>query len=400
MSVGPIVLIVSIGKEINPVLPHVLNTLMKLTCQSRIILGIILLFSVATMGCSSLGLTCFPTGHFLKENAESVLETTPTGVGLMSVPRELDLSVIPIHYLQPGDVLLIEPLDLDSDIQIPGDQKVIHDGTIDLGKYGRVIVAGLTLEMTENLIARTIVDFGEKSTGVNVRLLEPVSKFYVLGEVNSPGSYPLEGNETVLDGILTAGGLTSGAAPCKILLARPTDVCSCRITLPVCYREITQLGDTRTNYQLKPGDRIFVATRNWCDELKFWDASKSCRHCCGNQVACSDPNLAVPSAGSIENPIRQTSAVSGDVSSETRWMESMPNAGGQVSTPDSVSVSSANLVDGVFSPQGDSFEAVMTVDLPEVKGLPGSADGELDFDSSSAMKGRFEPLWIEPATEN
>ena len=38
---------------------------------------------------------------------------------------------------------------------------------------------------------------------------------------------------------------------------RPTPPRSCRVVLPICYRQITQLGDTSTNYQIKPGDRIY-----------------------------------------------------------------------------------------------------------------------------------------------
>jgi protein involved in polysaccharide export with SLBB domain len=282
-------------------------------------------------------------------------------------------SVVPAHYLQPGDGLLIEPIDLQSEIRIPADQQVMIDGSIDLGAFGRVVVAGLTLEMAENLVQRAIVDAGEKKTQVNVRLLEPVNRYYVLGEVNSPGSYPLEGHETVLDAILGAGGLTTSAAPCKILLARPTSPRSCRITLPVCYREITQLGDTTTNYQIQPGDRIFVASRSWCEDLKFWEATKQCSRCCDCQSACQDPAI-VPYA----NPVSQVSA--GQLQEATfdsrrldREVFSDPNA----------------TVHSASEYRTDSGET-----LPAR--LPRPIDGELDFGPTASSE-RFEPLWITPS---
>jgi polysaccharide biosynthesis/export protein len=123
---------------------------------------------------------------------------------------------------------------------------------------------------------------------VNVRLLEPVQRYYVLGEVNAPGAYPLAGYETVLDAIVAAGGLTNTANSCKILLARPTDPSECRVTLPVCYREIVQLGNTASNYQLQPNDRIFVAARSCFDELFFWRAQETCPRCAGCNQPCRD----------------------------------------------------------------------------------------------------------------
>jgi polysaccharide export outer membrane protein len=92
-----------------------------------------------------------------------------------------------------------------------------------------------------------------------VRLVNRASKvYYVLGEVNTPGSYPLAGRETVLDAVVAAGWLTDRAAPDRVILSRPTTPGAEPCVLPVCLRHIVQLGDTTTNYQLQPGDRVFV----------------------------------------------------------------------------------------------------------------------------------------------
>lgn len=250
---------------------------------------------VAAVGCSSTGFSFSPPRHLLTDQAEAVVSRAPRHVDL---PRELNETVLVAHYLQPGDVLIVEPVELDSPVRFPADQKVLADGTIDLGGYGRVIVAGLTLEAAESAIEKTIDDRDAKPAQVNVRLLDSVHRFYVLGEVASPGSYPFVGNEKVLDAIMAAGGLTSQADQCRIILARPTPPPSCRVALPICYREITQLGDTTTNYQLQPGDRIYVASRRLCDDLKFWKAGETCDRCCGCQSQCPDPLVAT-----FRNPI-------------------------------------------------------------------------------------------------
>lgn len=343
--------------------------------SSRLIrlLGVVSL-TMTLGGCSSLGLSCFPTGHFLTDQAEAILERAPRQVEL---PRELSLSPMPAHYLQPGDQLLVEPVDPESEIRIPADQRVMLDGTLDLGGIGRVQVTGLTLEAAEDLIEKTIFDSGEEETSVNVRLLEPVHRYYVLGEVNSPGSYPLVGHETVLDGIVLAGGLTSEAASCKILLARPTPPASCRVTLPICYREIAQLGDTTTNYQLQPGDRIYVSSRTWCEELLFWRATDTCPRCTACQYGCVDPTLASPPASVVSEPIEAESPSSpydrGDAKRrrEASFSETLGRVGPVRIQP---------VVDESESPESPLM------------------DGQLDFDAPTSRE-RFEPLWIKPAEE-
>jgi polysaccharide export outer membrane protein len=138
---------------------------------------------------------------------------------------------------------------------------------------------------------------------INVRLIGRNSKvYYVLGQVNAPGSFPLQGRETVLDGLVSAGGLNTRASRSNIILSRPTVPDGCRIVLPVCYRQIVQLGDTTTNYQLQPGDRIYVpAMTFWetlCGEDK--DEKKGCSPCNVPQRPCpwdcTGP-AAVPTVG-------------------------------------------------------------------------------------------------------
>lgn len=250
-------------------------------------------------GCSTTGggFTLFPVGNFLTNQAREVVDHSPRSVAL---PRELDRSVLAAHYLQPGDVIVAEPVRFDSDVRLPADQRVMADGTIDLGGYGRVIVAGLTIEDAERLIEQRIVDAGGEQTQINVRLTEPQQVYYVLGEVSSPGAFPLIGSETVLDAILAAGGLTDRASLCELILVRPTPPLSCRVTLPICYRAITQLGDTTTNYQIQPGDRVFVATRSLCDDLAFWRTRKPCDRCAKTQCPCPSPEAA-----SYRNPISE-----------------------------------------------------------------------------------------------
>jgi protein involved in polysaccharide export with SLBB domain len=261
------------------------------------------LLALATAGCSAVpgrGLTLFPEGHQLTDTAKELRSAYPVALPL---PKELDKRPLPPYTVEPGDVLLVQPADLDSPLRLPGDQPVMPDGTITLGRYGRLQVAGKTADEIEAAVhvyvAAQAKDPKEKDVGpIVVRVVTRVSKvYYVLGEVNAPGAYTLNGRETVLDGILAAGGLTDRASRRNIILSRPTKPDGCRVVLPVCYREIVQIGDTSTNYQLLPGDRIYVATRTFWEEL--FHNKAECPPCGGPQRACPDGVCGhdVPAAG-------------------------------------------------------------------------------------------------------
>lgn len=265
------------------------------------------LWTVA-IGCStasSLGLPVVSGPHQLMPTAKNFREAAHFPVPL---PRELAKGVVPEYRVEAGDVLIVEPDNFDSTIRLPSDQPVQPDGTIELGRFGRLAVSGKSVPEIEAEVRQIIanqlsadsaeqntddegaVDPVERDGAVSVRLLSRESKvFYVAGEVNSPGTYPLVGRETILDAIFTAGGLTDRANEHKLIFVRPTSPEDCRIVLPVCYRQIIQLGDTSTNYQVMPGDRIYIPSLTFHDDVKqflMMGREESCPRCSTRQVSC------------------------------------------------------------------------------------------------------------------
>jgi protein involved in polysaccharide export with SLBB domain len=246
--------------------------------------GLMLLVGV---GCStgSNALSLFPERNELIPAAKALRASYTEPLPL---PRELDKRVAPPYTVEPGDVLLVQPASLDSPARLPGDQQVLPDGFLNLGRYGRLQVAGKTLDQIEAEV-RPLVEAQTRDAGpITVRIVTRQSKvYYVLGEVNAPGAFPLTGRETVLDAIVAAGGLNDRASRKDITLSRPTRPGECRVVLPVCYPEIVQLGDTTTNYQVAAGDRIYVPTRDCWDD--FLHRKKSCAPCGAPQSACPPP---------------------------------------------------------------------------------------------------------------
>lgn len=364
--------------------------------------GLVVVAALPSVGCSTLGLSLYPTGSFLTDQAEAVVAATPTPA---AIARERDKEVLSAHFLQPGDSVLVETVSDDAELRLPADQRVLADGTIDLGRYGRVVVAGSTLESAEELIEQTIRQVADRiGTGegeeleddalqINVRLIDDNHRYYVLGEVNSPGIYEMEGHETVLDGILEAGGLTDAASGCNIILARPTDPCGCRVTLPICYRQITQLGDTATNYQLRPGDRIFVASRTCCEELWFCKAGETCERCQPCQRPCAHPAAAVPvnPFGRVPNtPIVDSLPVPGqafaDPAAGDAAAEDIGNDGMIQDLPAPGSDANRSFPELLEDP-GEAIDAT-----PDAPANDGEFDGELNFDAPQRTGRRFAPI--------
>jgi len=289
----------------------IMDVFQRSSLRMGVLFTLILLTGCTTSG--TQGFNLFPQGHRLTDEAKAMRDVNR---GVLQVPRELEKEPLAAYTVEPGDVLLIQPVELDSPIRLPGDQPVMPDGTINLGKYGQHVVMGRTVLEIEAIVKNAIQM--PKAGAITVRIVSRQSKvYYVLGAVNSPGVFMLSGRETVLDGIVAAGGLTDNASRNNIILARPSRPCSCRTVLPVCYRNIVQLGDTTTNYQLAPGDRIYIPSRTLLESIFGPHCEDSpCQSCptaCQlPRITCGAPGCA-PSA-TILSPVMPSASVSGRTS--------------------------------------------------------------------------------------
>jgi len=196
----------------------------------------------------------------------------------------------PAHVVEPPDLILVEVLDALPGRPISGERLVRPDGTISLGFYGDIHVAGLTLpEVKEKIVQHMrkflddeilgLIDI-DPETGepvIDEKTKQPVrtdprdsnrvfvdvtaynSKYYyVQGDVQIPGRLPYTGGETVLDLLQFVGGLLPSANRAKIRLVRSFPKGSPVQVLPIDYEEITMGTDSSTNYQILPGDRLVV----------------------------------------------------------------------------------------------------------------------------------------------
>ncbi|MGF1580702.1 MAG: polysaccharide biosynthesis/export family protein [Gemmataceae bacterium] len=161
----------------------------------------------------------------------------------------------------PQVIVALEEYRVTGNLQ--GEHLVRMDGTITLGDYGCVYVAGMTLAQIENVIERHLSKF-VVDPEINIDVFAYNSKkYYVIADGGGFGQYvkafPYTGNETVLDAIEKIGGIPPVGSKKKIWVARPSP-CNhgCTQVLPVDWEAITQGGATCTNYQLFPGDRVYI----------------------------------------------------------------------------------------------------------------------------------------------
>jgi polysaccharide export outer membrane protein len=157
----------------------------------------------------------------------------------------------PSYRLGPEDQLRISVWE---NKELTLDLVVRPDGKISMPLIQDVVAEGLTAtqlaaDIQEKLAAYIL------NPEVSVIVLQVnAPKYYVIGYVTRPGTYPLRGDTSVLQALSLAGGLTQFASPRSIKLIRGTF--GRQETRKINYYEIIDSGEG--NYLLKPGDTIVV----------------------------------------------------------------------------------------------------------------------------------------------
>jgi RNA polymerase sigma factor (sigma-70 family) len=194
------------------------------------------------------------------------------------------------YVVEPPDLILVEVLEALPGRPISGERLVRPDGTISLGFYGDIPVAGLTLPKVKEKIVlhlrkyisdeilglldvdengapkrdkdnRIVVRDPRETDRVFVDVTAYNSKYYyVQGAVAEPGRLGVTGHESVLDAINLAGGLAPWADHDGVVLYR-TGKDGVLQRLPINIDQIVMGDDPSTNHQLQPGDRLVIPAR-------------------------------------------------------------------------------------------------------------------------------------------
>lgn len=159
------------------------------------------------------------------------------------------------YKIGPADLLSVSVY---PDQQLNRKARVDADGAVSLPLIGTTTVAGMTVLEAEKLL-------GDKLSAylVNPHVSLFIEQFgnrqmFVLGEVSSPGSYPIPAGSrlTVLQAISTAGGFTKVAQPRRTHVLRYVDGQS--VDRVIDLKAVSRGGEVDHDLVLEPNDIVYV----------------------------------------------------------------------------------------------------------------------------------------------
>jgi polysaccharide biosynthesis/export protein len=173
----------------------------------------------------------------------------PTASNIPAKGQPHDLTKV---LISDGDLLEVTVYGLEDMSQ---KVRVDSDGNISLQLLGQVHVGGLTASETEKLLSKTAVEKGIlKDPHFSVFIRENVQGgVAVLGEVNKPGIYALEGTHRLLEAISAAGGVTPKAGS-TVFISRH-DIAGTVIKTQLAQKD----EDPVNNVEIYPGDTVMVS---------------------------------------------------------------------------------------------------------------------------------------------
>ena len=185
---------------------------------------------------------------------------TPPSTQLPSVSA----SGAPDYVIGPQDVLKITVFD---EPTMSGTYRVDTDGSFQYPMLGRVAAAGRSVRDMEQMLRTKLEDGYIKRAQVAVDVDQFRSRsVFIVGEVRSPGKYPMSGQMSLIEALAAAGSTTPTASP-EVLILRPRDPGAAQPLTPdqveqTNVRRINladlQLGRLSENLTLMEGDTIFV----------------------------------------------------------------------------------------------------------------------------------------------
>ena len=154
------------------------------------------------------------------------------------------------YIVGPQDVLVITSYD---QADLTGKFTIETDGSFTYPLIGRVRTAGLTLRAVEEMLEKQLVAGGFfKEPQITVaRRAVPQPEDPVVGEVRTPGTYPVSGDMRLVE-VLALAGSTTPMASGEVVIVHESNA-SERVDL----RELEN-GDLSQNVRLVNGDTLFV----------------------------------------------------------------------------------------------------------------------------------------------
>jgi len=124
------------------------------------------------------------------------------------------------YVLTDGDTIQVS---IFREPDLTTETSIAKDGTVQLPLIKEVKLAGLTIREARNLLQKLYAENYLRNPQLYLKVLRFAQRhFTIIGQVQKPGSYPLEGGETIslLEAIGMAGGFTRIADHSHLIITR------------------------------------------------------------------------------------------------------------------------------------------------------------------------------------
>jgi len=160
------------------------------------------------------------------------------------------------YQIKPGDVLR---LDVWNEPDFSLEQvRVRPDGFISVPVIGEVDVGNKTVADSQRVVANRLQQYLRDAPNVVIGLLATTgNQIYVLGKVQRPGAFPLNGPTDVAQALALAGGVNQFASENKIKVLRRDDK-GVQRSFKFRYGDIREGNRLESNILLHGGDIVVV----------------------------------------------------------------------------------------------------------------------------------------------
>ncbi|NKB87395.1 MAG: hypothetical protein GKS06_04150 [Acidobacteria bacterium] len=161
----------------------------------------------------------------------------------------------PNYRIGPRDVIRVSVFDMD---EMETQATVSETGTIRMPLVGDIRAAGLTTRELEESIADALARYvTDPQVTVEVEQFQSQT-FFLYGAVRNVGSYPISGELSLLEALVSAGGILEEEAAGGIKIIRDSFG---REPLEIDGRELFFEGNRAYDIQIESGDMINVVTK-------------------------------------------------------------------------------------------------------------------------------------------
>jgi len=206
--------------------------------------AILLLFSISLSGCFS---------------------SHPGDVKAFMLPQRVDVTT-DTYVMQPPDEIEVHCTRAVAGTGIPEidlqRQQIRPDGKISFEAFGEIDVAGKTPAQVADILREKALELYqiEGNNPIDVRVVAFRSKrYFVFGQVTTPGAQIYSGRDTVMSALALAGGPTVLAWQERIQVIRPSRNANVRAKIfEINFDRMSAHGEASKDVLLQEGDVIYV----------------------------------------------------------------------------------------------------------------------------------------------